>query len=52
MATDEREVMIGFRVPASMKREIEELAKRDDLTLTQIARQALREYLARKKKAA
>jgi predicted transcriptional regulator len=50
-AAKEQTVYLGFRAPVKLKERIESLARRQDLTITQVVRQAVREYLARQRAA-
>jgi predicted transcriptional regulator len=43
---------LGIRIPTELKRRLEDQAAQEDLKLTDIVRRAMREYLARRKKAA
>jgi hypothetical protein len=47
----EEMVYLGFRAPVPLKRELEQLAAEKDLTITQVVRQAVREYIARQRPA-
>ena len=47
----EKMTFLGIRVPEGLKEQFEQEAAKEDLKLTDIVRRAMREYLARKKKA-
>lgn len=49
---DDEQTNIIVRVPASLKKEIESMAKADDLTVSQVLRALMRGYIANKKPAA
>ena len=43
----ERSTSFGFAVPPEMHSQLKEIAKREDLRISQIIRRAIREYLER-----
>lgn len=47
-ATEARTVQLGIRCEIWLKHKLDELAKKEERTVTQIARQALKEYVERK----
>lgn len=46
--TEGRTVQIGIRCEIWLKHKLDELAKKEERTVTQLARQALKEYIERK----
>jgi predicted transcriptional regulator len=47
--SEARTVQVGIRVEVWLKHELEEIARREERTITQVARQAFKEYVEHKK---
>jgi predicted transcriptional regulator len=51
-SSQRRSIQWGLRIEAWLKRELDEIARRQERTVAQLARMALREYVEREKKKA
>lgn len=47
--TESKAVQTGFRLEIALKRELDDIARREDITVTQIIRRAVREFIERDK---
>jgi hypothetical protein len=48
-STDQRLEMVGLRIEIWLKHALEELARKEERTLTQVCRHAMKEYVERRK---